>query len=103
MRAVRRCSARASRSIGPRSTEDASPPSVSSLTRILLMIVLAGLFALLGVGARRGRISLPGPQIPESLISVALFVGSVASYAAALWFLIRVGRGSAQSAQDDIG
>ncbi len=84
---------------------DASPPSGSPLTRILLLIVLAGLLGLLGVGARgpRGRVSFPGPQIPESLISVALFVGCVTSYAAGAWFLMRAGRGSLQSVQDDIG
>jgi len=76
---------------------------VSLLTKILLMIVIAALFALLGVGgrgARRARISFPGPRIPESLITMSWLASSIASYAGAVWFMIR---GVGASSRDDIG
>lgn len=84
---------------------DNSPPSGSPLTRISLLIVLVVLLSLLGVGSRDpgGRIAFPGPRIPESLISITLFLGCLAAYGAAAWFLVRAGRGSARSGPDDIG
>jgi hypothetical protein len=75
---------------------------MSLLTKILLLFVIASLLALLGVGARspNGRISFPGPRIPESLITMFWLGGSVASYAGAVWFLIK---GARSSSRDDIG
>jgi hypothetical protein len=75
---------------------------VSLLTKILLMFVIAALLALLGVGTRgeRTRISFPGPRIPESWITMFWLVSSIASYAGAVWFMIR---GLGASSRDDIG
>ena len=75
---------------------------MSLLTRILLMILIAVLLGLLGVGARgeRVRVSFPGPRIPESWITMFWLVSSIASYAGAAWFMIR---GVGASSRDDIG
>ena|SRR5438034_9120115 len=81
---------------------DASPHSGSPLTRIPLFVVVAVLLSLLGVRTRgpRIRVSFPGPRIPEPLITVVLFVGCLASFAAGAWFMIQAVRGSGQ---DDAG
>ena len=75
---------------------------MSLLTKIVLLFVIAALLALLGVGARRpgDRIAFPGPRIPDSLVLMFWLIGSVASYAGAVWYGIRGVRGSSG---DDIG
>ena len=75
---------------------------MSLLTKILWMFVIAALFGLLGISTRgkRTRISFPGPRIPESLITMFWLVSSIASYAGAVWFMIR---GLGASSRDDIG
>lgn len=80
---------------------DASPPSASLLTKILLFVVVAVLLGLLGVGGRgsRVRVSFPGPRIPESMITGFWFVGCLASFAAGVWFMIR---GVRDSAREDV-
>ena len=71
------------------------------MTKILLFVVIAVLLGLLGVGGRgsRVRVAFPGPRIPESVITVFWLVGSLASFAAAVWFMIR---GVRESARDDV-
>ena len=70
------------------------------MTRILLLLVIAALFGLLGVSPRsRGRVSFPGRRIPESVITAFWLVGCLASFAAAVWFMIR---GVRASARDDL-
>ena len=74
---------------------------MSLLTKILLLVVIAGLLSLLGMGRRgaRGRISFPGPRIPEPWITMFWLVASIASYTAAVWFVIQGARGSSR---DDV-
>ena len=81
---------------------DVSLPSSSPLTRILLLLLVAVLLGLLGVSARgpRVRVSFPGPRVPESWITAVLFLGCLASFAAAAWYVIASSRGPAQ---DDLG
>ena len=71
------------------------------MTKILLFVVVAVLLGLLGIGGRgsRVRVAFPGPRIPEPVITVFWLVGCLASFAAAVWFMIR---GVRESAGDDI-
>jgi hypothetical protein len=73
---------------------------VTLLTKILLLTVIAALLALLGVGGRgRGRISFPGPRIPESLITMFWLAARIVAYGAALWSIVRGMRGASR---DDV-